>query len=409
VTLDYAERRAEQGADRAEAARSSGTLSANALEEPRMKGSRDDWSSAPRSEHRRRGSRRRGRRRNGRDAAARPDVRDTLLLAELDESMMDPEERAYAEAHRVAEEKVRLWGKFWKLAIIGVPLALFIPWLGLVILLFGGIDLARKAYRTLYEPKLRERLVDEEVSKRIQRSVHAERRTLEGEHARSLERLSASIAHEIRNPITAAKSLVQQMGEDPLSGENVEYAKVALGELERVERSISHLLRYAREEEMRLDAVRMADVLDSAIETFRDRAAREGVEIVRSFDNEGALRGDAEMLRRIAINLIGNAMDALADADEPAPRVEVALGENLAGTEVWVRIADNGAGIDPAVRDRIFNPFYTSKEHGTGLGLPITKKIVEAHGGSIDLESTAGAGTEFVLTFPKSGPRRDGE
>jgi signal transduction histidine kinase len=334
-------------------------------------------------------------------------VRDTDLLAELDESLMDPEERAYAEAHRVAEQKVRLWGRFWKLAIISIPLMIVWWWAGVVVLLIGGIDLARKAYRTLYEPRLRERLVAEEVDKRIQRSVRAERRTLEGEHARSLERLSASIAHEIRNPITAAKSLVQQMGEDPLSAENVEYAKVALGELERVERSISHLLRYAREEEMRLEDVRMAEVLDSAIETFRDRAAREGVELVRRFDCEGVLRGDPEMLRRIAINLVGNAMDAVAHAAPAHPRIEVSLGENLAGTEVWVRIHDNGEGIDPALRDRIWNPFYTSKEHGTGLGLPITKRIVEAHGGEIELASSPESGTEFVLTFPKAGPRRD--
>ncbi len=321
---------------------------------------------------------------------------------------MDPHDRAYAEAHRVAEQKVQIWGRAWKLAIVVVPLMVFVPWAGVIVLLFGGIDLARRAYRVLYEPRLRERFVDEEVSKRIQNSVSAERRSLEGEHARSLERLSASIAHEIRNPITAAKSLVQQMGEDPVSRDNVEYAKVALGELERVERSIAHLLRYAREEEMHDDEIRMVDVLDSAIETFRDRAMREKIEVVRKFDCDGSLRGDAEMLRRVAINLIGNALDALAESSCESPRVEISLGENLAGTHVWLRIADNGVGIDPDVRDRIFNPFYTSKEHGTGLGLPITKKLVEAHGGEIELQSTRGMGAEFILTFPKSSGRAGG-
>jgi len=335
-------------------------------------------------------------------------VRDARLLDELDESLMDPQERAYAEAHRVADQKVQIWGRAWKLAIVVVPLMIFVPWAGVIVALFGGIDLARKAYRVLYEPRLRERFVDEEVSKRIQHSVSAERRSLEGEHARSLERLSASIAHEIRNPITAAKSLVQQMGEDPVSRDNVEYAKVALGELERVERSISHLLRYAREEEMHDDEIRMIDVLDSAIETFRDRAAREKIEIVRRFDCDGHLRGDAEMLRRVAINLIGNAMDALAESTCASPRIEISLGENLACTHVWLRIADNGDGIDPEVRDRIFNPFFTSKEHGTGLGLPITKKLVEAHGGEIELQSTRGMGAEFILTFPKSPGRIGG-
>jgi signal transduction histidine kinase len=67
-----------------------------------------------------------------------------------------------------------------------------------------------------------------------------------------------------------------------------------------------------------------------------------------------------------------------------------------------MRIADNGVGIDDEQCQKIFNPFYTSKEHGTGLGLPITKKIVEAHGGTIEVRSEIGDGAEFVLTFPKS-------
>jgi signal transduction histidine kinase len=191
------------------------------------------------------------------------------------------------------------------------------------------------------------------------------------------------------------------MGEDPGGEENVEYAQVALAELERVERSISHLLRFAREEDMRASALDMADVLDSALETFRDRSVREGVEIVRQFDCEGALRGDAEQLRRVVINLVGNAMDSLGHSPVDKPRIEVSLGENLACTEVWVRIADNGEGIDPEACEKIFNPFFTSKEHGTGLGLPITKKIVEAHGGSVEVTSSPGRGAEFVLTFPK--------
>jgi signal transduction histidine kinase len=328
-------------------------------------------------------------------------VRDVSLLEELDESLLNDDERAYAEARRIAEAKVRLWGKFWRMAIIVVPLLIFVPWVGILVGIIGGIDLAKRAYKVMYEPRLRERFIDQEVTKRVQQSVHVERASLEGEHARSLEKLSASIAHEIRNPITAAKSLVQQMGEDPSGQDNFEYAQVALQELERVERSISHLLRFAREEEMRATPVRMSDVLDSALATFSERGAREGIEIVRRFDCEGPMLGDAEKLRRVAINLVGNAMDSLSGEGVDKPRVEVSLGENLAGNEVWVRIADNGQGIDPELCEKIFNPFYTSKEHGTGLGLPITKKLVEAHGGTVEVTSSPGQGAEFLLTFPK--------
>jgi signal transduction histidine kinase len=216
-----------------------------------------------------------------------------------------------------------------------------------------------------------------------------------------MEELSASIAHEIRNPITAAKSLVQQMGEDPQANDNAEYAQVALAELERVERSITYLLRYARDEDFRRSELQLVDVLDSALETFRDRAAREHVEIIRQFDSEGLVSGDAEKLRRVFINLIGNAIESLVEGAVEKPCVEVALGENLAGTEVWARVRDNGLGIDSETARKIFDPFFTSKSGGTGLGLPITKKIVEAHDGTIEVDSLPGEGASFILTFPR--------
>jgi signal transduction histidine kinase len=289
-----------------------------------------------------------------------------------------------------------------------VPLLIFIPWLGVIFLILGSIKLGRRAYRVLVEPQLRDRLVREEVDKQVRAGVQRERQQLEGVHARSVEELSASIAHEIRNPITAAKSLVQQMEEDPSSGENAEYARVALGELERVEKSISHLLRFAREEDLRKQPICMSDVLDSALETFRDRSARAGVEFVRRFDCEGALVGDPEKLRRVFINLVGNAIEALEGAGVEKPQVEVSMGENLAGSEVWVRVRDNGPGIDSAAAQKIFSPFYTSKEGGTGLGLAITRKLVEAHDARIELSSEPGLGTEFVLTFPKKAQGEGG-
>lgn len=356
----------------------------------------------------RRSGRRHGKNRSDdSESSQQGDARDTSLLADLDASLLTDEERAFEEARAAAEEKVKLYREAAKLGIIVVPLAIFISgWLAFMVAFFGGMGMARRAYRIFYEPKLRDRLIGDEVRKRVKTSVDEERAQLEGEHARSLEKLSASIAHEIRNPITAAKSLVQQMGEEPTATDNVEYAQVALQELSRVERSISHLLRYAREEDMRAVPVRMADVLESALETFRDRAARDDVEIVRQFDCEGAFTGDAEQLRRVVINLVGNALDAVVAANREKPRILVAMGENLAGNEVWVRIEDNGLGMDEEQRDRVFNPFFTSKEHGTGLGLAIVKRIVEAHGGTIELASRTGEGTEFVLAFPKSAAQR---
>jgi len=121
------------------------------------------------------------------------------------------------------------------------------------------------------------------------------------------------------------------------------------------------------------------------------------------------------------INLVTNAMDALEEGAVDEPEIRVTMGENLAGTEVWVRIADNASGIDLASRDRIFDPFYTSRENGTGLGLALCRKIVDKHQGTIEVESPPthhssatdahdandaseshdAQGTEFVMTFPR--------
>jgi signal transduction histidine kinase len=314
----------------------------------------------------------------------------------------DPRAAAAPEsAESRAEAKVAATEEAIRWSVVTIALLIFLTPIGVIVLIFGGAKQLRSFYRLVLEPKLRRRFIDREVSRQVSATLSDERQQLVGEHARSMETLSASIAHEIRNPITAAKSLVQQMEEDPTAVENVEYARVALEELHRVERSVSHLLRFAREEEMGVGDVRLAEVIDSALETFRERISRSGIELERQLDGEGELRGDAEQLRRVIINLIGNAIDALDESRTPDPRIELAMGENLAGTQVWVRVRDNGPGIDREALQKMFSPFYTSKTNGTGLGLAISKKLIDAHHGTLEVGSQPGAGAEFVVTIPK--------
>jgi len=316
-------------------------------------------------------------------------------------SGLSREELAYEEAHRRAAAKAKLVRNFARYAVVVGVLALVIPRVAWIVGICWGICLAGDVIKKHLEPTLRQRWIEREVHRQLDHTVSERRRELEGEHTRRIEEISASIAHEIRNPITAAKSLVQQMGEDPASPENVEYAEVALEELDRVEKSISHLLRFAREEEFQISEMRMAEVIPSAVETFRDRLDRSGVEISMAIDADGTMRGDPEKLRQVITNLISNALDALQESETPRPRIEIQTGENLAATEVWLRVRDNGPGIDPERLQEIFSPFYTSKESGTGLGLAISKKVVDAHGGSIEVDSGDGRGTEFLVTLPK--------
>lgn len=275
-----------------------------------------------------------------------------------------------------------------------------------VVALSWGIAVALHYYFAIAAPRLREELFRREVApERPPAAAAAPARAARGEgaeNARHLERLSASIAHEIRNPVTAAKSLVQQMGEDPAAGENVEYAKVALQELERVERSVSHLLRFARDEELERRPVDADAVLDSALEVLRERVEAQGVRVERERGAPEPFEGDAEKLRRALANLLRNALDAFEESQTPEPVLRLGTGRNLAGSAVWIAVRDNGPGMSDEQLARVFEPFYTSKPGGTGLGLALARKTVEAHGGELEVDARPGEGTGFVLTFPRA-------
>jgi signal transduction histidine kinase len=256
-----------------------------------------------------------------------------------------------------------------------------------------GIGLFSHYMAVFGSRRLKERYFDPAVA----REVHREKVVMTTEKQADLSDLTSTIAHEIRNPIAAAKSLVQQMGEDPASVENVEYAKVAIDELDRVERRISHLLKYAKEEDYKFEHVNLANVVDSALTQMKGKLDTAKVAAVRNYIAGPTVNADAEKLKSVFVNILDNAIDAFAQVAE-GRRIDLYI-EN-GGRNATVRIRDNGAGITRERLDRIFNPFFTTKDHGTGLGMAIAKKIVEAHTGTIEVDSTVGRGTEFQVSLP---------
>jgi two-component system sensor histidine kinase HydH len=189
------------------------------------------------------------------------------------------------------------------------------------------------------------------------------------------------------------------MGEDPSSLENVEYARVAIDELDRVERRIAHLLKYAKEEDFEMEPVNLASVVDSALTQMRSKLDDAGVAAVRNYIAGPTIEADAEKLKQVFANVLDNAIDALGVVAE-GRRIDLFI-ENGGGSAT-VRVRDNGAGVAPEKLARIFNPFFTTKDDGTGLGMAISRKIVEAHEGTIEAASEVGRGTEFVVTLPVS-------
>jgi signal transduction histidine kinase len=254
---------------------------------------------------------------------------------------------------------------------------------------FGAVYGWRWIHQHVFEPT---------IQREVQREVSLEKEVMRTEKQASLDELTATFAHEIRNPIAAAKSLVQQMGEDPTSNENVEYAKVALDELARVERSVSHLLKYAKEEDYHFAPVNLASVLDGALTQMRGKLEGKQVNVSRSYIAGPTVRADAEKLRQVFTNVIDNAIDAM-ESNNGERRLELWIRGIYPGTATVV-IRDNGCGIPEEKIAGIFNPFYTTKQNGTGLGMGIAKKVMDAHHGRIEVASKVGSGTEFSLTIP---------
>ena len=251
---------------------------------------------------------------------------------------------------------------------------------------------------------IHERVFEPAVQREVQREVTREKEVLRTEKQASLDELTATFAHEIRNPIAAAKSLVQQMGEDPISNENVEYARVALDELERVERSVSHLLKYAKETDYSFENVGLVSVLDHALTEMRAKLEANRVSVSRNYIGGPTVRADADKLRQVFTNVIDNAIDAM-ESNASERRLEFGIVSLHPGTATVV-IRDNGCGIAEDKIAKIFNPFYSTKQNGTGLGMGIAKKVMDAHSGRIEVQSKPGTGTEFRLSIPLADAAR---
>jgi signal transduction histidine kinase len=252
---------------------------------------------------------------------------------------------------------------------------------------------------------IHDRVFEPAIQREIDREVTKEKEVLRTEKQASLDELTATFAHEIRNPIAAAKSLVQQMGEDPTSVENVEYAKVALDELARVERSVSHLLKYAKEEDYNFDNVNLSGVLDGALTQMRSKLEANSVKVSRNYLTGPTVRADADKLRQVFSNMIDNAIDAMSSTTGER-RLEVAIHRGRGGVATVI-VRDNGCGIPEDKQAKIFNPFYTSKQNGTGLGLGVAKKVIDAHRGTIEVSSELGVGTEFLVSIPLADAVRE--
>lgn len=209
--------------------------------------------------------------------------------------------------------------------------------------------------------------------------------------------LAASVAHEIRNPLTAIKMLVQnslEADQGPLSEEDL---AVIEKEIRRMESSLRILLDFARPPKLERQPVQIAELIEGVVGLVRGRCDQQGVTIhVRIAENlkDRELLADFEQLRQVVVNLVLNSLDALprgGDIDIMVTQTE---------TDLSLQITDTGPGVSESMLSRLFQPFSSDKETGLGLGLVISKRIIDDHGGSIHAKNLPEGGASFTVKIP---------
>jgi two-component system, NtrC family, sensor histidine kinase HydH len=258
--------------------------------------------------------------------------------------------------------------------------------------------LANTLAENLREQSEKNRRTAEELARANEQLQKAEEAMRRSDRLAALGQLSAGLAHELRNPLGTIKASAEML-QRSVAAEN-EVAREVSGfiasEVDRSNSLITRFLDFARPLQLRLDKADLGQTLDRAVAAAERESAR--VAIYKNFDPAiPPFPFDAELLERVFFNLIVNA----AQATQPGGAVTVKTRATDGNVEVAV--IDRGSGIEPKNLDNIFNPFFTTKPQGVGLGLAIVSKIVDQHGGKIAVESEPGKGSVFHVFLPIAG------
>ncbi|MFA1780608.1 PAS domain-containing protein [Bacillus velezensis] len=207
--------------------------------------------------------------------------------------------------------------------------------------------------------------------------------------------LAAGIAHEIRNPLTAIKGFLQLM--KPTMGENEHYFEIVFSELSRIELILSELLMLAKPQQNAVkERVNLKKIISEVTALLETQANLKGIFIKTDYEHDSMyINGDQNQLKQVFINLIKNAVESMPDGGT----VHIIMTEDEYSVNVTVK--DEGDGIPENVLKRIGEPFLTTKEKGTGLGLMVTFNLIKNHQGAIQVDSKPDRGTAFHITFPK--------
>ncbi|MDX1981569.1 MAG: ATP-binding protein [Bryobacteraceae bacterium] len=237
-----------------------------------------------------------------------------------------------------------------------------------------------------------------EANRNLQEAEAAMRRS---ERLAALGQMSAGLAHELRNPLGTVKASAEMLARSVPAGDGVarELTGFISSEVDRVNSLITKFLDFARPLKLHLEAQPLDGALDRAVDQIQRHQPPFPVTIYKNYSPDiPPFRMDGELMERVAYNLLLNAVQA------SPPGSAVTLKTRVVDGLVEIAVIDRGSGVDAAHRENIFNPFFTTKREGVGLGLAICAKVVDEHGGKITVESEPGAGSVFRVLLPLEPP-----
>ena len=231
--------------------------------------------------------------------------------------------------------------------------------------------------------------------KEIERNQYQQKLS-ESQHLASVGQLAASLAHEIKNPLAGISGAIQVLGAGlPEDHPHKDIITEVLSQIDRLDLAVKDLLIYARPKPPERVRIDLSNTVDRAMILFRQEPAFRKVDLVcQGLDQEHIVEADETQIEQVITNLMLNAAHACKRGGHVCCRIE------QPDTCVRVIIEDDGIGISPQVLARVFEPFFTTKAKGTGLGLPICKRIIKAHKGTLDIQSEVGRGTRVTFELP---------
>ncbi len=219
----------------------------------------------------------------------------------------------------------------------------------------------------------------------------------------ALGELSAGVAHEIRNPLGIIKSSAQVLAKSSAEDEKTaELTGFIIDEVERLNRVITNFLDFARPQSMNKESRSMEQVLEKSLRLCGNRIENSKIEIKRDYDGEAPdVYSDEELLKQAFLNLLINAVESMPGGGVLTIAVRKGEFPRNGDSCAEILIQDTGCGIPEEASPKIFNPFFSMKEEGSGLGLSIVHKIIESHDGEIAVKSSPGEGSAFIIRLPE--------